>query len=123
MNNCSKNIIETLFPKDVDNKVIVYMINIVHIIGVLVILLGIFVSPRYMIYYIIYIVFLFVSYLVLNNMCFMTILSNYYGNCNYNLLCIKMSNAKLILYIYLIIGIIFYYYPEYSFYRIIEIKI
>jgi hypothetical protein len=123
MNNCSENIIVSLFPEDVDNKVIVYMINIVHIMGVLLILLGIFINNKYMKYYIIYIVFLFVSYIILNDRCFMTILSNYCGNINYNLLCIKMRNAKMILSVYLIIGIILYYYPEYSLNIIIEKKI
>ena len=109
---CGLHTYSSLFPDDVDNKNIVYTINIIHIIGVLVIQFGILFPPRILKYYIVYIIFLFISYILLNNRCFMTILSNYYGNKNYNSLCIKMNEAKYILAIYLVIAIFFYLYPK-----------
>ena len=114
---CGLHTYSSLFPKDVDNKISVYTINIIHIIGVLVIQFGILLPPTVLKYYIIYIIFLFISYILLNNRCFMTILSNYYGNKNYNSLCIKMNEAKYILAIYLFIAIFFYLYPKYSIYE------
>ena len=69
-------------------------------------------------YYILYLVFLFMSYLLLNNRCFMTVLSNYIGGINYNSLCLKMVDAKYILYMYLVVGIIFHLKPEYSIYNL-----
>ena len=120
LTNCSSNTSTSLFPYDVENRLIVLIINIVHIIGVLFIQLGILLPSKLMKYYILYIVFLFITYSLLNNRCFMTVLSNYYGKRNYNSLCIKMNDAKTILYIYLIIGIFFYFYPNYSIYYFLK---
>lgn len=114
---CGLHTYSSLFPDDVDNKSIVYTINIIHIFGVIVIQFGILLPPTVLKYYIIYIIFLFISYILLNNRCFMTILSNYYGNKNYNSLCIKMNEAKYILALYLFIAIFFYLYPKYSIYE------
>jgi hypothetical protein len=114
---CGLHTYTSLFPDDIDNKFIVYLINIIHIIGVIVIQIGILFPPYLLKYYIIYIVFLFISYLLLNNRCFMTVLSNYYGKKNYNSLCIKMNEARYILAIYLIIAVFFYLYPKYSIYN------
>ena len=117
LGECGENGNRALFPYDVENRLIVLIINIIHIIGVFLIQMGILLPPYLIKYYILYIVFLFLSYVLLNNRCFMTILSNYIGNRNYNSLCIKMNEAKTILYIYLIVGIFFYFYPEYSIYN------
>ena len=114
---CSENSRRALFPYDVENRLIVLIINMIHIIGVIIIQIGILFPPYLIKYYILYIIFIFITYILLNNRCFMTILSNYIGNRNYNSLCIKMNEAKTILYIYLIVGIFFYFYPEYSIYN------
>ena len=117
LGECGENGHRALFPYDVENRLIVLIINMIHIIGVIIIQIGILLPHNLIKYYILYIVFLFLSYVLLNNRCFMTILSNYIGNRNYNSLCIKMNEAKTILYIYLIVGIFFYFYPEYSIYN------
>ena len=117
LGECGENGNRALFPYDVENRLIVLIINMIHIIGVIIIQIGILLPHNLIKYYILYIVFLFLSYVLLNNRCFMTILSNYIGNRNYNSLCIKMNEAKTILYIYLIVGIFFYFYPEYSIYN------
>ena len=120
LTNCSNKTYTSLFPYDVENRLIVLIINIIHIIGVLFIQLGILLPSNLIKYYILYIVFLFTTYNLLNNRCFMTVLSNYFGKRNYNALCIKMNDAKTILYIYLIIGIFFYFYPNYSIYYFLK---
>ena len=123
MNNqikkCTSDTLDALFPNDVKNRPIVIGINILHIIGVLVIQFGILLPPQYIKYYIIYIILLLVSYILLNNKCFMTEISNYIGGKNYNSLCIKLKDAKKILIVYLVIAIIFEVYPEYSFYSVL----
>ena len=111
---CGLHTYSSLFPKNIDNKFLVYFINIIHIIGVFVIQIGILFPPFLLKYYIVYLIFLFVSYIMLNNRCFMTVLSNYFGNKNYNSLCIKMNEARSILAIYLFVAIFFYLYPNYS---------
>ena len=120
IDRCGLHTYTSLFPSDVDNMFFVYLINMIHVIGVIIIQFGL-ILPQYLLkYYILYLVFLFISYILLNNRCFMTILSNYVGNKNYNSLCIKMGEAKRILFLYLILAIYFYFYPQYSIYTILK---
>ena len=116
--SCGDKAYTSLFPNDVKNRHYVIFINMLHVLGVLCIQLGILLPPKFMKYYILYLVFLFMSYLLLNNRCFMTVLSNYIGGINYNSLCLKMVDAKYILYMYLVVGIIFHLKPEYSIYNL-----
>jgi len=120
LEKCSKHTFTSLFPNDVRNRNVVIVINILHMLGVLAIQFGILLPPTMMKYYIIYLVCLLVSYILLNNRCFMTEISNYIGGKNYNTLCIKLSDAKKILVIYLIVAIIFEIFPEYSFYTLLS---
>ena len=119
INRCGLHTYTSLFPDDVQNKWSVYVINMLHIIGVIIIQLGLLLPPFLLKYYILYLVFLFVSYILLNDRCFMTVLANYIGNKNYNSLCIKMNEAKAILFFYLIVAVVFYLYPKYSLFNII----
>ena len=117
---CSKYSFNTLFPKDVKNKKTVYTINIIHIIGVLYIQLGILFPVWTLKYYILYCTFLLITYILFKNHCFVSILSNYYSEVNYNLLCIKMDEAKTFLGIYLFMAVVFFMYPRYAPYNIIK---
>ena len=120
IDRCGLHTYTSLFPSDVDNKLTVYFINMLHIVGVIIIQFGILLPPFLLKYYILYIVFLFISYMLLNNRCFMTVLSNYVGNKNYNSLCIKMGEAKTILFLYLILATYFYFVPQNSIYNILK---
>jgi hypothetical protein len=120
LEKCSKHTFTSLFPNDVKNRNVVIVVNILHMLGVLAIQFGILLPPTMMKYYIIYLVCLLVSYILLNNRCFMTEISNYIGGKNYNTLCIKLSDAKKILVVYLIVGIVFEIFPEYSFYTLLS---
>ena len=117
---CSRYSMNTLFPKNVKNKEIVYTINIIHIIGVLYIQLGILLPVWTLKYYVLYCTFLMITYVLLKNYCFMSIMSNYYSETNYNLLCIKMDKAKTFLAIYLLLAILFISYPQYAPFNIIK---
>ena len=123
MNNIiHKCVIDTwknLFPKKVKNKKIVYLINIIHIIGVAIIQFGILLPPKYLKYYIFYLLFLFTTYSIFKNQCFMTKLSNYFGESYYDSLCIKMTQAKIILYLYLFYAILSIINPNISLYNLI----
>ena len=116
---CSKHTLTSLFPNDVKHRPIVILVNMLHILGVLAIQFGILLPPNAMKYYIIYLVLLLVSYILLNNRCFMTELSNYIGGKNYNTLCIKLTHAKKIMVVYLVLAIIFEIFPQYSFYSLL----
>ena len=114
MKRCTRYSMNTLFPKNVKNRGIVYTINILHIIGVLYIQLGILLPVWTLKYYILYCTFLLITYVLLKNHCFMSILSNYFSEVNYNLLCIEMDKAKVFLVIYLFLGIMFFSIPKYA---------
>ena len=111
---CSKHTWSSLFPSDIKNWKLVYFINIIHIIGVLYIQFGLLSPPKYMKYYIVYLSFLLITYILLNNKCFMTIVSNYFSERNYNMLCIKLENAKLFIFGYLLLALLFYFRPQVS---------
>ena len=119
LNQCSRHTFTSLFPNDVKNRGLVIFVNMLHMLGVLAIQFGILLPPSMMKYYIIYLVLLLVSYILLNNRCFMTEISNYIGGKNYNTLCIKLSDAKKILVVYLVFAIIFEIVPELSFYSLL----
>lgn len=121
MKNCGAHTFNSLFPEDIDNKSLVYFINILHIIGVAFIQFGILLPPQYLIYYIGFVIMLFISYYIFDNKCFMTIVSNKLSKKEFNSLCITMTEAKLILLAYLIVAIIGYLNNDYSLYRIIYV--
>ncbi len=109
----------SLFPQNITNKKYVYQINIIHIIGVLLIQVGPLLPPKFMPYYIIYLAILLSSYALLNNKCFMTVLSNHVSHNNFQPLCFTLNNAQ-----YIMIALIFYailciIYPKYSLFTII----
>lgn len=116
---CYLHSINSLFPKNINNKKYVYQINILHIIGVLLIQLGPLLPPKYMPYYIIYLSILLSSYVLLNNQCFMTILSNYISKTNYNPLCIPFNFAQIIMMILILYCLTAIIYPKYALYTYI----
>ena len=117
--NCGAHTFNSLFPEEIENKGLVYMLNILHIIGVVFIQFGILLPHKYLIFYIIFLMMLFVSYYLFNNRCFMTIVSNKLSKKEFNSLCISMSEAKLVLLLYLIAAIVGYLNKNYSLYNII----
>jgi len=112
--NCVYHSFFSLFPEKIDNKLVVYAINIIHLIGILIIQIGLLLPPSLLKFYIIYLIVLFTTYIMLNNQCFMTLLSNYYSKKNFNAMCIKMIEARFILGIYLLLAIFFCLYPTYA---------
>ena len=120
IHKCGVHTFVTLFPNKTENKPLVYFINIIHIIGVLFIQLGLLLPVPVLKYYILYITFLFITYILLNNQCFMTLVSNYYSKRNYNALCIKMNEAKIVLAGFLGLAIIFVMYPQIAPYNLIK---
>ena len=121
-NSCVRHTFKSLYPgrDKIDNSSFVYMINTIHLLGVLFIQFGILLPSKYLSYYIYYLMLIFISYFYFRNNCFMTIMSNYYSGKYLNMLCIKFTQAKLILILYLLLATIFYIEPSISFYNIIK---
>ena len=111
---CSKLTFNNLFPSNVKNKGWVYFINIIHIIGVLFIQFGLLLPYPVIKYYLLFIIFVYMSYFLFKNKCFMTIIANTVGERDFKLLCIKLKEAKGVLLIYMVLGTIFYLYPQYA---------
>ena len=65
--NCGAHTFNSLFPEDIENKGLVYALNILHIIGVVFIQFGILLPHKYLIFYIGFLMMLFVSYYLFNN--------------------------------------------------------
>lgn len=118
--HCVNHSWNNLFPKKVKNKKIVYFINILHIFGIFAIQFGIFLPPKYLKFYVFYLLFLLVTYIILKNRCFMTELSNYFAQKYYDSLCIKMSQAKFILFLYLFYACLSIINPSISLYHMIK---
>ena len=104
---CMRHSIDNLYPNSdsIKNNNLVYLINTIHLLGVLAIQLGIFLPIGYMRYYVYYLMVLFLSYFYFDNNCFMSQLSNYYSGKEIEVLCIKFSDAKLLLLLHLSVTI------------------
>jgi hypothetical protein len=115
-----KNTMNVLFPNKSRNKLIVYLISILHIIGALVLQWGIFLKPNYLFYYFIYLLLILFSYYIFENHCFITLISNKYSGIKKTPLYIKKKTAKNIIIINSIIALIGFLIPKMSLYNIIK---
>lgn len=124
MNNflykCGIHSYTNLFPDDIPNKGIVYTINTLHILGVIIIQFGLLLPPVLLRYYVLYIFFLYISYILLKNKCFMTLLSNYYSGKDYDALCVKMRDAKTVILFLLLLALFFVSFPNFAPYNLIK---
>ena len=119
---CMRHSIDNLYHNSdsIKNNNLVYLINTIHLLGVLAIQLGIFLPIGYMRYYVYYLMVLFLSYFYFDNNCFMSQLSNYYSGKEIEVLCIKFSDAKLLLLLHLFLGVLFVIIPSIAPYTIIS---
>jgi hypothetical protein len=101
-------VMNELFPENVDNKPIYYLINFFHIIGVGALQLGVFLPFKYLIYHAGYIIIIMLSYLFFNKQCYMTLLANWVGNRGKesHMLHIRWKTARKVLSAVLIILVI-----------------
>ena len=113
-------ILNILFPKNVNNKYLVYFFNMFHIFGVIMIQIGIFFPPKYMPYYLVFIIFILFGYKLLENNCFMTVISNYYGDQDDNPLYIRMETVRNLVIKNIIIAFYNYLLPKYSLYSLLK---
>ena len=115
-----KNTMNVLFPKKIRNKLVVYFISLLHIIGALFLQWGIFLKPKYLFYYFIYLLLILFSYYIFDNHCFMTLISNKYSGIKKTPLYIKKKTAKNIIIINSIIALVGLLMPKISLYNIIR---
>ena len=115
-----KYVFNTLFPpmKMSYKKIIVYLSSLLHLIGTIMICFGIFFPKKYLIIYLIYLIFIAISYPIFKGHCFMTLLTNKYSGLTKYPLHIRLSTAKKALIINILITVIGILYPKYSLYSI-----
>ena len=97
-----------------------YFLAISHIIGVIFIYLGILLPPRYIWIHTLYIGILAITYIIFNNNCFMTLLTNVNTDQFRNPLYIRMSTALKLLGIVFFISLTSNFYPKYSPFEILK---
>ena len=109
-----------LFPNCQKNKISVYIFGIIHLLVVLIITFGIFLKPSYLIYYIIYLSIILISYIVYDNKCVITNITDQLSNMDTYPIKISIKTAKKFLYIQLVIAILFIIFPHKSLYSLIN---
>ena len=142
MSECLENILEhynqksldILFPKydaPLLEKIIIYFINIVHIVGLYYIIFGLLFTPsKYMHVYIIYVLTIILLYIFLNNKCFMNDMAHKNSsneefkqnfstkagtiNCVNSITHLKMKTIYKSLVIFLILGCLSFVNKKYS---------
>ena len=113
-------VINTLYPINIPNKYIVYVLSTLHILGTNMITWGIFLPSEYQPLYLLYLCLIIISYKLFKNKCFITLLSNNYSKKTASPLYIKMSTANNILIHNIIISIIAILFPKYSLYNLFK---
>ena len=114
-------IFDTLFPPELKkNKWLVYIIAFFHLVGTIMITLGIFFPPLYQPLFLVYLGLIVFSYPLFNGHCFMTLLANKYSGIKETPLHIRMKTARTWLMISTVIAFAGTFFPDYSLYRIIQ---
>ena len=90
----AQRIYSKLFPPNPKNKPFVYVVGLLHLLGVFFLQYGVWILPgKYFYLYFIYIVVHTLSWVIFNNNCFMTLLTNYFGQQSGTSLHIRTSTA------------------------------
>jgi len=111
-----KYVINTLFPSKGNNKPIVYTLSLLHVIGTIMISIGVFFPPNYQPLYLFYILIIIMAYSLFNSYCFMTLLCNKYSGLKNSPLYIRLNTARKILIVNIILSVISIIVPKYSIY-------
>jgi hypothetical protein len=105
--------ISNLFPKKTQNKMIVYTLGVIHLIGALVLQYAPYIlSPVNLGIYLIYALLNIIGYYLFDNRCFMTLLTNYYGKINYEPLRMRRKSFLGLIIFNMVISTIGYFAPS-----------
>jgi len=112
------NVKNALFPNQTCYKPFVYILSLLHIFSLLFSIIGLFMNPKYLIYYCYFILFILISLIVHKQNCYLTLIKTYYSKSKLHPIHLKGTTANIILLILIIVGLIGYLYPNYSLYYI-----
>ena len=111
---------KTLFPDIRKNRILVYIIAFLHVLGTIQIAFGVFFPPKYLPWVFIYLVLIGFSYFPFKGHCFMTLLANKYSGRKESPLHIRMKTAKIILFINLSLALIGTINPNWSIFKLLQ---
>ena len=107
-----------LFPNCENNKLTVYLFGLVHIAIVLIIIFGIFLKPPYLKYYTMFLMGTLISYIIYDNRCIITEITDELSKMNTYPIKISIKTAKKYIYFQLVLSLFFIIYPHKSFYHL-----
>jgi hypothetical protein len=93
---------------------------VLHIIGFLFIYIGILLPPKYLIFYIVYLLLIYTSYYIFNNRCIMTLFANVDTDMTKTPIYVRMQTANTFIRNLIILSTIFILIPNISPFRIIK---
>jgi hypothetical protein len=110
-----KHSMSRMFPTKCSNKSIVYFIGFFHLLGAIVLQYAPwFLPPKLLWTYFVFALVNIFSYIIFNEECFMTLLTNYYGNVKGCPLHVRMSTALIGVSLNLVLCIIGMVYPPFA---------
>ena len=117
----SNDLMQKLFPPHCSKKWFVYLVGAFHMVGANFLSYGMFLPPSMLWLYLLYAVLNLVSYrFIFSNKCFMTLLTNYFGQVQTRPLQIRMRTALTGLFINVAIAIFGIIVPSLSLYAIVR---
>lgn len=116
-----RNTLNSIYPRDNKNRYIIFLIRLIHMIGILFMSIGFLLPYKFLPYHIILCLIVLISWDILDNHCFMSIFVKYIGNydCYNELLPLDIELCKMTILSVLVISVITYSYPEYSLFNLI----
>lgn len=112
------NIKNAMFPQNTYSKYFVYLLSILHTLSIIFSVIGLFMNPKYLIYYCYFISFVFISLIIHKQNCYLTLIKTYYSKSKLHPIHLKENTSNIILLTLILVGFIGYIYPNYSFYNI-----
>lgn len=108
------NFKESFFPTYCQHKFIIYSMSLLHTIGGIYGIVGLFLDPKFLLYYCIYISIILVMLISHNHNCYLTIVKSYFTGSQLHPLHIKPDTTYKFLLFLIILGLIGYFYPDCS---------
>ncbi len=109
-----------LFPQNCKNRYFIYMIGFFHILGALIFNYGLLLPNNILPLHLVFcLVNIFIYFFVFQRKCFMTLLTNYYGNLKGSALHIRMETHYNVVFLNIALCILGIIFPQWSLYSLL----
>ena len=117
--NCSEvfikkqfhNFVYSIFPRNSNNILLSYTISFIHVLSLIYSIVGLFMNPKYLIFYAVYMTLLLTSLIFNKNNCILSLMINYFSGNNLFPIHLKEITTNTILSMLIIYSLIAYIYP------------